>query len=97
MKKVLKFFSLILSIVLVVSASISCVHNIDNVNDADNNSSTSNSTQQQEQQVDFSSLTYVAFGDSITYGANPFKNYSQIANPYPKLVSETLGSLSMIK
>ena len=86
MNKFFKRLVLFLSIVLVVSVSISCIRNIDN-----SNKSGGNSNQQQEQQVDFSNLTYIAFGDSITYGANPFKNYSQIANPYPKLVSETLG------
>ena len=84
MKKVLKFFSLILSIVLVVSASISCVRNIDNVNDVDDNSSTNNSTQQQEQQVDFSALNMVSIGDSILSGAG-------IDNPVTFKLKELLG------
>lgn len=41
--------------------------------------------------IDFSDKTYLSYGDSITYGANPFKYYSQIENPYPKLVSDLLG------
>jgi len=44
---------------------------------------------------DFSMLTYVAFGDSITYGIDG--NYRtgdanyRMTNPYPKLVGQTLG------
>lgn len=43
------------------------------------------------QQVDFSNLTYCAFGDSITYGADYSRNYGQMDNPYSKLVAESLG------
>ena len=35
--------------------------------------------------------TYVAFGDSITFGAEYTNNYKQMENPYPKLVGETLN------
>ena len=49
-------------------------------------------------EIDFSGLTYVAFGDSITYGADWSKNSandgSQMEDPYPKLVSEALGLVS---
>ena len=37
----------------------------------------------------FSSLTYVAFGTSITQGVTPDETIME--NPYPKLVSEALG------
>ncbi len=40
---------------------------------------------------EFADLTYCAFGDSITYGANYLDGYKQMANPYPKLVADTLG------
>ena len=43
----------------------------------------------------FSELTYVAFGDSITYGADYTRNYSQMDYPYPVLVAESLGLLSV--
>ena len=49
-----------------------------------------------ENEIDFSKLTYVAFGDSITYGADYTRNYAQMDNPYPKLVSEKL-KLSSVK
>ena len=42
----------------------------------------------------FEELTYVAFGDSITFGADYTRNYSQMDNPYPKLVAEELSLLS---
>lgn len=41
--------------------------------------------------IDFSRLTYCAYGDSITYGANYLDSYKQMENPYPTLVANTLG------
>ncbi len=41
--------------------------------------------------IDFSKMSYVAFGDSITFGADYTLNYSQMAEPYPELVSQALG------
>ena len=43
-----------------------------------------------EKEVDFSELTFVAFGDSITYGAD-LKIGGRVENPYPTVVSELLG------
>ena len=44
----------------------------------------------------FSKLTYVAFGDSITYGADRYNgNTGRMDYPYPSLVCESLGLLSM--
>ena len=43
----------------------------------------------------FSEVTYVAFGDSITVGADHNNNYEPMENPYPKLVKETLGLKSV--
>ena len=37
-------------------------------------------------ECNFASLTYVALGDSITYGANPFVPNSRVRFPYPDLV-----------
>ena len=41
--------------------------------------------------IDFSKMSYVAFGDSITYGVDYTLNYSQMPEPYPMLVSQALG------
>lgn len=41
-------------------------------------------------EVDFSELTFTAFGDSITYGAD-LKIGGRVENPYPTVVSELLG------
>ena len=43
-----------------------------------------------EKEVDFSELTFVAFGDSITYGAD-LKIGGRVEKPYPTVVSELLG------
>ena len=40
--------------------------------------------------VDFNKLTYAAFGDSITFGADYSKSYAQMAEPYPQLVGKEL-------
>ena len=40
--------------------------------------------------TDFENLTYTAFGDSITYGADYFNNYSQMETPYVEEVGNIL-------
>lgn len=40
--------------------------------------------------VDFTQLTYTAFGDSITFGADYSKGYAQMDEPYPDLVGKEL-------
>lgn len=40
--------------------------------------------------IDFSGKTYIAFGDSITYGADYTRAYAPMDNPYPTLVASTL-------
>lgn len=40
--------------------------------------------------IDFSDKTYIAFGDSITYGADFTRGYAAMDNPYPTLVAEEL-------
>lgn len=42
-------------------------------------------------ETDFSNMTYLAFGDSITFGADCFNGLAQMANPYPSLVKLELG------
>ena len=39
----------------------------------------------------FSELNYVAFGDSITNGADPKNNLKDMRDPYPELVGKGLG------
>lgn len=56
----------------------------------DDNSNEDNSSEV----VDFTTLSYVAFGDSITYGADYSLSYSQMGEPYPELVSNALGLAS---
>ena len=41
--------------------------------------------------IDFSGMTYAAFGDSITFGSDRTLSYAQMAKPYPMLVAEKLG------
>ena len=36
-------------------------------------------------------IVYVAFGDSITFGAERSRQFMQMDNPYPKLVGEAMG------
>ena len=42
-------------------------------------------------EVDFSQLTYLAMGDSITYGYDSALGGVQMESPYPELVKEILG------
>ena len=48
-----------------------------------------------EPEVDFSKMTYVALGDSITYGLNTYGGESQMDKPYPVLVGEHLNLKSV--
>jgi lysophospholipase L1-like esterase len=41
--------------------------------------------------MDLSNITYLAFGDSITYGADHANNYAKMPEPYPELVCAELG------
>ncbi len=43
-----------------------------------------------QSEVDFSNKSYVAFGDSITYGADYTRSYAQMDNSYPELVASSL-------
>ena len=39
----------------------------------------------------YTSLKYIAFGDSITYGVDHRKEYKKMPHPYPELVAAALG------
>ena len=41
--------------------------------------------------MNFSDTIYLAFGDSITYGADHQNKYAKMKEPYPELVARTLG------
>ena len=49
----------------------------------------SNEKDEIKKKVKFSELSYVAFGDSITYGVDGIV-WGRMANPYPSLVADTL-------
>ena len=56
-----------------------------------------NSSQEIEKDnTPFKTLTYIAFGDSITFGADYTKGYAQMDDPYPELVSKDLEMESYI-
>lgn len=84
-KKIILIVLLIVLIFGVVGCGIALIPNDDdNASSGDNTSSQT----QQSSNIDFSNLTYCAFGDSITYG---YDNGVQMENPYSKLVANTLG------
>lgn len=53
-----------------------------------------NNNEETKVNVDFSELSYVAFGDSITYGVDGV-NGGRMANPYPNLVADELNFKSV--
>ncbi len=83
------FICVVFVVVLLGVVGCSVIHapTSDDANNPD--SSLSDNTTIDE--VDFTELTYCAFGDSITYGANYLDRYNQMENPYPKLVAQSLG------
>ena len=78
MKKTIKFIVLIFVLTFLVSLVISLYPTF-NSKDKEDEPVTS---------VDFSTMTYVAFGDSITYGS--YRNVP-MEYPYPRLVSDSLS------
>lgn len=84
MKKFLIYIIAVLVAIFVFSSTSIFLPN----NSSSNNNNSFNTT---TESIDFGSKTYLAFGDSITFGAEYSKSYSQMDNPYPKLVSEQLG------
>ena len=59
--------------------------------DADGNVVVNGVKTEYKAHIDFSTLTYAALGDSITYGFDSTNGGLQMANPYPNLVGELLG------
>lgn len=79
MKKVIYGIFIAMVCVMILSFSLSFGLNKDNDNG-----------QNDTQQVNFSELTYVAFGDSITYGLDTTRNGEQMDTPYPTAVGQIL-------
>lgn len=96
MKKIQKLLLLFIFVILVssfVGCGIVTVPQDNNTPDSENNDTPidSNDTISDNKQpidIDFSQLTYCAFGDSITWG---YDNGVRLENPYPTLVANTLG------
>lgn len=63
-------------------------------NNDENSSSGIDSETKPTNDVDFSSMTYVALGDSLTYGEDGFTD-ARMDNPYPELVKNILGLKSV--
>lgn len=53
-------------------------------------------TKEEKEKIDFSSYTYMVFGDSITYGAEYSNGYSQMETPYNEAVKNLLNLKSTI-
>lgn len=82
MKKIFKIFILCLSVVLIFSG-ISLLSKIDKNSNNKSNDNVVN--------VDFSKLSFTAFGDSITYGADLKVSGGRVETPYPTAVSNILN------
>ena len=78
MNKILKYFF----IVTIIISTITCLSKI---NSSKKNVNSSNIVEK----IDYTTLTYNALGDSITYGTD-IKTWGQLENPYPQLVKEKL-------
>lgn len=87
MKKVFLILSIVLFSFALFSVSLFFIKT-PNDNNSDNKS--------QVETINFSNKSYVAFGDSITFGSDYFRGYEQMDNPYPSLILETLGLKSSI-
>lgn len=93
MKKFLSIIGIVLFVVLCASCFITPRNeNIFNSNNGLDNSTTSDS----QVEIDFSDKTYLAFGDSITWGADYSRAYARMDNPYPELVTSELGLKSHV-
>ena len=92
MKKIIYFFCFVLAFSLILGLFSSFLGSSDKSTEIKNeNESSGNSA---NVNIDFSEKNYVAFGDSITFGADYTRNYAPMDNPYPKLVAEELNLLS---
>ena len=81
MKK-LKSSLIVILCILCFSAIIGVIIPLRNSNNGNNGSGSS---------VDFSTMTYTAVGDSITWGSIPASGGQQMDEPYPIVVGESLG------
>lgn len=86
MKKILTIIGVVL--ILVVCSALFVVPNNNNSNNSNDNK---NDNITITTPIDLSDKTYLAFGDSITFGADYTKSYSQMENPYPELVANELN------
>ena len=57
-------------------------------------SASNNDNEETNKKADFTELSYVAFGDSITYGIDGIV-WGRMENPYPSLVADTLNLKSV--
>lgn len=101
MKSFIKYFFIFLLILLPLSSV--CVLFRDTVNfqevstselkdtESEFDSAESETAKPSGDIVVFPKSTYITFGDSITYGADFTRQYSQMDYPYPTLVSNTLS------
>lgn len=87
--KFFKYLISILSVFLLCSFVVSCASTISGPSGSTDISS--NTTEDSSMRVDFSEMTFVAFGDSITFGADRLLGYAAMDFPYPALVAESLG------
>lgn len=87
MKKFISIISVVFICVMILSLSLLFFSKSNN-EDNNNNSEIQNVT------IDFSDKTYIAFGDSITFGADYTRGYAQMDNPYSELVASILGMKS---
>lgn len=86
-----KFLSIVgIMLVVVFCSSLFLIFKNDDFYGSDNYFSSS-SNLSTEITMDFSDKTYLAFGDSITFGTDVLNNYAQMNDPYPELVSNNLG------
>ena len=89
MKKFLSIIGIVLIVVL--CSSLLLIPKEDDMSISNNQPNSSNETT-----IDFSDKTYLAFGDSITWGADYSKSYARMDNPYPELVASELGLKSHV-
>lgn len=87
MKKFLSIIGIVLVVVLCSSLFLMLKNNDAPISNDKSNSSSNSST---EKTIDFSNKTYLAFGDSITWGADYSRAYARMDNPYPELVANEL-------
>ena len=98
MRKSLSFIAIILVCILLVACVSSMVNSFEiisssvpNLSPKETSPLENSSESLDEEDVSFSDLTYVSFGDSITWGKYPQYNGLYMEKSYPVLVGEILG------